>query len=191
MTKIYTKKGDKGITSNYLGNKIQKDDSSLLMIGSIDEMNSFIGLSPFLHFNIFQRYWYNDKLNVVNQLNSIQCRLFELGSAISTNNKMKFNTEYVEELEIWIDNMDKILPPLKNFIYPRSNIQVSRAFCRRAERTCIEYGKVYIDNNSEYDLKEALEEWIKFLNRLSDYLFVLDRYYNYLVGNKETKFIKT
>jgi len=176
--KIYTKTGDKGNTSLIGGTKVPKNDIRIETYGTVDELNSWIGLV-------------NDQLNdeqFKNELKEIQDRLFTIGSSLATDaekeNKMKLpdlNDSDIEFLEKRIDAMTAALPPMKNFILPGghvtvSSIHITRCICRRSERLAvnIQQHKLFID-----------EKVIQYLNRLSDYLFVLARYAAHQLGAVE------
>ena len=166
--KIYTKKGDKGETQLLGGAKVKKNHLKIECYGTIDELNSFIG-------NI-----YDDSINNLQKktLFKIQNHLFNLGSCIAFDSTSKkqitlpnIKNKNVQMLEKEIDKMDKLLPKLKNFILPSgfstvSKCHIARAVCRRAERNLISL--------SEIENIDPLH--IKYLNRLSDYLFVLARF---------------
>jgi cob(I)alamin adenosyltransferase len=164
--KIYTKGGDKGNTSLFNGKRVSKAALRIEAYGTIDELNSFIG---FLHAQI-------EIENSKNQLIQIQTHLFEIGSwlANDTNDASKLPVLSDEEilfLENSIDKMELELEPLKNFILPGGNIQVSsahicRTVCRRSERFVVRL------QNEE----QIPDHVVIFLNRLSDYFFVLARF---------------
>lgn len=177
--KIYTKTGDKGTTSLLGGTKVSKDDWRLEAYGTVDELNSFVGLlTDSLIGNI------KEFDNCLNQLEKIQNTLFVIGSCLSYDNLGKIRVELqqlkeldVEEVESWIDEMDQNLPELKNFIIPRGSQQISlshvcRTISRRAERKCVPA--------TQYPLI------LKYLNRMSDYFFVLARFINMKQGYPET-----
>jgi cob(I)alamin adenosyltransferase len=164
--KIYTKTGDAGTTSLFGGKRVSKADLRIDAYGTVDELNSFIGL--------VRDQEVNKKRNAV--LIEIQDRLFTIGSVLATepgNTKVKIpslaemDIKYLEEE---IDIMEASLPPMKNFILPGGHQSVSychvaRTVCRRCERLII-----------ALHLVEAIDEMvIKYINRLSDYLFVLAR----------------
>ena len=164
--KIYTKKGDQGKTSLLGGKKVSKSHDRINAYGSVDELNSYIGLV---------RDQEIDNL-IKETLLHVQNTLFIIGSCLAadpekTNLKIpELRTDDVVKLEVQIDAMTAALPPLQSFILPGGNViashcQVARTICRRAERnTCL-----------------LTESWetnpliLQFLNRLSDYLFVLSR----------------
>jgi cob(I)alamin adenosyltransferase len=163
--KIYTKKGDSGETSLIGGLRVKKSSNRIHAYGTVDELNSMIGL---LRDNL------NDE-KIINQLLFIQDRLFTLGSLLASapNAKMKLpeiKLEDIELLEKSMDEMDGILPELKSFILPGGHISVSychlaRTICRRAERWVIKVSE-----------NEVINPIITaYLNRLSDYFFVLSR----------------
>ncbi len=180
--KIYTKTGDKGTTALYGGNRVSKASARVESYGNIDELNSFIGLA---------KSEITDE-KVLNQLKKIQFDLFTLGSESATptdkltlaNGKSRLTlmiseTE-IEELENWMDEYETQLDPLQYFILPGGGksataLHVCRTVCRRAERSLV------FLNESE----EVRPELIKYLNRLSDYLFVLARYVSKLNEEKE------
>jgi cob(I)alamin adenosyltransferase len=167
--KIYTKTGDKGKTSLIGGTKVFKSDLRIEAYGTIDELNSFIGLCL-------------DHLkshNINNVLAEIQDRLFTIGSALACDpekeTKIKIpdlHESDVELLEKEIDKMNEVLPAMRSFILPGGHVAVSslhiaRTVCRRAERCCVRMQK------KEVEVEPFI---IKYLNRLSDYLFVLARF---------------
>ena len=167
--KIYTKTGDQGSTSLIGGTKVPKNDIRIEAYGTVDELNSWIGLI-------------NDQLNRTefkNELKDIQDRLFTIGSSLACDvdkePKMKLPDLHetdIKLLEIKIDEMTAQLPPMKSFILPGGHIAVSsihvcRTVCRRAERLIVgmQEHQLFVD-----------EKIIQYLNRLSDYLFTLARY---------------
>jgi cob(I)alamin adenosyltransferase len=168
-TRIYTKTGDKGITSLIGGTKIPKSDLRIETYGTVDELNSWVGLV-------------NDRLvdrGFAEELKEIQDRLFTIGSALATDAekepKMKLpdllDTD-IQFLENKIDAMTQELPSMKSFILPGGHetisfIHITRCICRRAERLAV--------NMKEHDFFID-EKILRYLNRLSDYLFVLARY---------------
>ncbi len=173
--KIYTKTGDLGKTSLIGGTKVPKSNIRIEAYGTVDELNSFIGLTAD---HLTQQ-------NLKDILKEIQDRLFTIGSSLACDpekeSKLKIpdlKEADVELLEKEIDKMNKELEEMKSFILPGGHVAIStahvtRCVCRRAERICV--------NMQENDLfVEPLV--IKYLNRLSDYLFVLARYIGHLVG---------
>jgi cob(I)alamin adenosyltransferase len=173
--KIYTKTGDLGKTSLIGGTKVPKSHLRIESYGTVDELNSYIGLVSDLITDIHSK----------GVLREIQDRLFTIGSSLACDpekeTKMKIpdlkETDVVL-LEKEIDAMNEILPVMKFFILPGghstiSTIHIARCICRRAERICV--------NMQEHELfVEPLV--IKYLNRLSDHLFVLARYTGHLLN---------
>jgi cob(I)alamin adenosyltransferase len=164
--KVYTKKGDKGKTQLLGGSIVDKDHVKLECYGTIDELNSFIG-------NIYDQDLKEFHKEI---LLNIQNQLFNLGSVISFDGKKdkiklpNITSKNIEMLEKAIDKMEESLPMLKNFILPSghpstSKCHIARTVCRRAERNLVTLSKT-----SEIDNLH-----LQYLNRLSDYLFVLSR----------------
>ena len=164
--KIYTKQGDTGQTSLFGGTKISKNHIRIEAYGTIDELNSFLGL-------LGDRFDQKERINVVQE---IQNALFVIGSNLATEDPDKFSMQglsrkNIDMLETGIDSMEEDLKPLKNFILPgghetSSLAQVCRVICRRAERRVVALSEVA-------DIDPLI---LEFLNRLSDYFFVLARY---------------
>ena len=167
--KIYTKTGDKGATSLIGGVRVPKNRIRIESYGTVDELNSYLGMV-------------NDMCGepqVSEWLREIQDRLFTLGAVLATNPgkevKMKLPDLHdtdVTWLEQRIDEMNEVLPEMRSFIIPGGQLaasacHVARCVCRRAERLCV--------GMQEHD--EPVPELIlQYLNRLSDFLFVLSRY---------------
>jgi cob(I)alamin adenosyltransferase len=178
--KIYTKTGDLGKTSLIGGTRVSKANLRIETYGTIDELNSYIGLAG--------DHLKHKASNVV--LKEIQDRLFTIGSSLACDPDKEplmkipdLKEKDVVMLEKEIDKMNVELPVMKSFILPGGHIAIStthvaRCICRRAERLCV--------NMQEHDLfVEPLV--IKYINRLSDYLFVLARYAGHLLGAEEVK----
>lgn len=164
--KIYTKTGDKGQTSLIGGTRVPKYHLRIETYGTTDELNSYIGLIKDQEI----------KESYKNILKEIQDRLFTIGSSLASDpEKSKMKLPDLKEADILlleqeIDKMNEIVPPLRSFILPGGHTTVSfchiaRCVCRRAERLTVHL--------SENEFVEPLV--IKYLNRLSDYLFVLAR----------------
>jgi cob(I)alamin adenosyltransferase len=176
--KIYTKTGDKGNTSLIGGTKVPKNDIRIETYGTVDELNSWIGLiSDQLPDDTFKK-----------ELKEIQDRLFTIGSSLATDAekepKMRLPDLHLADiqfLEERIDFMTAELPVMKSFILPGghvtvSSIHITRCVCRRAERLAV--------NMQQHDLFVD-EKVIQYLNRLSDYLFTLARYAAQKLGAEE------
>lgn len=172
--KIYTKTGDKGKTSLIGGTKVSKSHLRIEAYGTVDELNSCIGLCK-------------DNLKDEQSslmLEQIQVQLFSIGSVLACDPDKEIRMQIpdicesdVTAMEQEIDRMNDVLPALKNFILPGGHstvsfLHIARCVCRRAERCC-----VHLDD--EYNSLHPLI--LKYLNRLSDYLFVLARYTAHLL----------
>jgi cob(I)alamin adenosyltransferase len=164
--KIYTKKGDSGSTGLIGGTRVLKSSLRIEAYGTIDELNSYLGLV---------RDQDIDKSYKV-QLLEIQDRLFTIGSSLASDpekSNMKIPdllSSDIENLEKWMDEMDEALPVMKNFILPGghttvSYCHISRCVCRRAERIIVDL------QQGEF----VADLVIMYVNRLSDYLFILCR----------------
>ena len=173
--KIYTKAGDQGKTSLIGGTRVPKSHIRIESYGTVDELNSFIGLLNDLV----------DDAKINADLKEIQDRLFTVGSSLACDPEKEsalkipdLKEEDIAGLESSMDAMNEVLAPMKSFIIPGghqaiSTAHIARCVCRRAERWCV--------NMQEEDLfVETLV--IKYLNRLSDYLFTLARYIGHLNG---------
>ena len=176
--KIYTKTGDLGKTSLIGGTKVPKSHLRIESYGTVDELNSYIGL-------VSDMITDNESKII---LKEIQDRLFTVGSSLACDPDKEplmkipdLKEQDIELLEKEIDKMNEVLPVMKFFILPGghtavSSIHVARCVCRRAERLCV--------NMQEHELfVDPLV--IKYINRLSDYLFVLSRYIGHLLGIEE------
>lgn len=163
--KIYTKTGDEGQTGLFGGMRLPKSHLRIEAYGTVDELNAYIGL--------LRDVLKNDGLKL--DLKKIQDELFTIGARLASDPEKEMKVPEVQNtailrLEKAIDTMDSELPPLKNFILPGGHTTVSychiaRCVCRRAERRVVALG-----------LESSVEPVIlQFLNRLSDYLFVLGR----------------
>jgi cob(I)alamin adenosyltransferase len=159
--KIYTKSGDKGFTSLFDGSRVEKYSSNINLLGELDELNARIGIIISQKENKF--------------LSEIQKLIFTISSEIANPNaKLEDYSDFVIELEKNMDEMDKYLDELRNFILPggsivASNIHLCRTQTRKCERLFFEIG-------------HKNETIGKFLNRLSDYFFVLARFENKKLG---------
>jgi len=164
--KIYTKTGDKGETSLVYGTRVRKNDMRIDSYGTVDELNAYIGL--------LRDQAVNERRKDI--LKEVQDRLFTIGASLATEpnkDRKKIPDLYesdVELLEKEMDKMDAELPELRHFVLPGGHESVSfchvaRTVCRRAERLCVALSR-------EVEVDDLI---IKYLNRLSDYLFVLSR----------------
>ncbi|XP_074869055.1 corrinoid adenosyltransferase MMAB [Carettochelys insculpta] len=186
LPKIYTKTGDKGFSSTYTGERRSKDDQIFEALGTTDELTSAIGIAS--------EFSQESGHTFVEQLHKVQCMLQDVGSNIATPlssareahlKLTSFSEKPVLELEQWIDKYSDQLPPLTAFILPSGGkssaaLHFSRAVCRRAER-CV----VPLVQAGEADANVA-----KYLNRLSDFLFILARYAAMKEGKEEKIYTK-
>ena len=191
--KIYTKTGDSGTSSLYSGERRSKSDVVFGALGDVDELNSSIGIAREHIKNTIRELEKcqsgsdveNNKkicsLKVEEELEEIQSRLLDAGSAIATPlnssntpsakiNRVAFAPYHVDTLETWIDQHASTLPPLKNFILPSgglasSHLHLARTICRRAERSSVPLAH-------EGHIPDIV---VVYLNRLSDYLFTVAR----------------
>jgi len=185
--KIYTKTGDKGSTSLFGGTRVPKHNIRIESYGTVDELNSHIGLVRDQEIDSH----YKEILII------IQNKLFTVGSILATDPKKailksgkdrlnipKISTEDIEFLEKEMDSMNESLPPMTNFVLPGGHQTVSfchiaRSVCRRAERLAVALN----------ELEPFQPETLTYLNRLSDYLFVLARKLSYDLQADEVKWI--
>jgi cob(I)alamin adenosyltransferase len=174
-SKIYTKTGDKGTTALIGGTRVPKSHLRIEAYGTVDELNSYTGLCKDLIMD--------DHCKEI--LQEVQDRLFTIGSSLACDpdKEPKLRIPDLKEsdislLEKEMDTMNEILTPMKSFILPGghptiSHIHIARCICRRAERCCVRL---------EQENMEVETLIIKYLNRLSDYYFVLARYIAHSLG---------
>jgi len=185
--KVYTKTGDKGTTSLFGGTRVPKDHIRIESYGTVDELNSYIGLVRDQEMNGHYK----------EVLIEVQDRLFTIGAILATppekeilkNGKPRLDIPRITEsdvelLETEIDTMETELPPMTHFVLPGGHTTVSychiaRCVCRRAERLSVHLN----------DIEPTDELTIKYLNRLSDYLFVLARKLSHDLHAEEVKWI--
>ncbi len=179
--KVYTRKGDDGKTHLYGGSRVRKTHPRLEAYGSLDETNSWLGLLR----DICEEEWLGQILL------RLQSEAFVIGAHLATvkeslRSKLPaVDLQVVSAMETAIDRMDEKLPPLRAFILPGGHPYVSyahiaRTVCRRAERHI-----AFLVDQDEFIRMHALP----FLNRLSDFLFVLSRYLAFKMGVKELEWI--
>lgn len=175
--KIYTKTGDQGTTSLFGGKRVSKAELRIDTYGTVDELNSFLG--------VVRDQEVNQKRKTV--LVEIQDRLFTMGAMLATepgesNVKIpSLREEDVQFLEREIDTMEETLPPMRSFVLPGGHQSVS--FCHVARTVCRRVERLTISLNSVEPVDPLI---IKYLNRLSDYLFVLSRKMSAELGAEET-----
>lgn len=176
--KIYTKTGDGGTTSLIGGTKVPKSHSRIESYGTVDELNSHIG---------FCSDQLQDEASRL-LLKEIQDRLFTIGSSLACDPEREplmkipdLHDTDIQLLEQEMDRMNEVVPRMRSFILPGghtavSSLHIARCVCRRAERLCVQ-----LQQNNEFIEPKV----IRYLNRLSDYLFVLSRYTGHLLGVEE------
>lgn len=184
--KIYTRTGDKGMSSNFAGKRLPKDHIIFDALGANDQLSSTIGIAREFCTDL------ND--DTTTRLKEIQCILQDVGShiatprGVATESKLAqtaFNEKHVENLEKWIDELNENLPPLTNFILPSggraaSMLHLARTVCREAERRVTPLVR---DNQVE-------DSVAKYLNRLSDFLFMAARHVAKQQGYNEEIYIR-
>ncbi len=168
--KLYTRRGDTGLTDLYGGRRVSKDSLRVEAYGTVDELNSLIGLvrcSP-------------GPASVLDPLASVQNRLFEIGADLATPEAAggeraaravpRVGDDHVAELEVWIDDASNAAPAMTHFVLPggtelAARLHVARCVCRRAERFCVALAHA----------EPITEAVVIYLNRLSDLLFAMAR----------------
>ena len=179
---IYTKTGDNGTTSLVGGRRVKKYDQRVETYGTVDELNAHIGMLATMMrdksidlemaFDVREQFE-----NCYKQLKTAQNKLFVIQTLLATEDEETYNKlpqlddNATDEMEAWIDDIDKRLPALKSFVIPggttiSAQAHIARTVCRRAERQIVRLAE-----------EENIEEKIKkYINRTSDYLFVISRY---------------
>jgi cob(I)alamin adenosyltransferase len=182
--KIYTGSGDRGKTSLFSGERVAKNNLRTEAYGDLDELNSCLGtLTAALA----------ESHESVAEIRQIQSDLFHIGACLATTPGSPsaaaleaFDEQKSRYLETAIDRMDQHLPPLKGFILPGGRMtaalaHVARTVCRRAERHVVGLS----EDKTTGQTPDAYQAILVYLNRLSDYLFVLARYCNHLAGEMD------
>jgi cob(I)alamin adenosyltransferase len=184
LNRIYTRGGDKGETALAGGQRVPKDAPRIEAYGTVDELNAFIGLACVTCGEESARALRLGKL--VDILRRVQHELFNLGSQLSTlpqdlhPKQARITSAEIDQLEREIDGMNQELPALRSFVLPggsrlNAELHVARTVCRRAERLTVALVRS----------EEVAPEVVRYLNRLSDALFVWSRWVNYAVGVPE------
>ena len=174
LSKIATRTGDAGMTGLGDGSRVEKDHLRVCAMGDVDELNSEIGV-------LMTEEMPADLQNAFRELFlRVQHDLFDLGGELCIPNYTLLKPEQVAQLDIWLDQYNKTLPPLTEFILPggtraAAQAHVCRTVCRRAERSIVRLGWVE-------PLHEAPRQYV---NRLSDLLFVLARVLNRVSGGQD------
>ncbi|TWT96356.1 cob(I)yrinic acid a,c-diamide adenosyltransferase [Neorhodopirellula pilleata] len=202
--KIYTRTGDSGTTGLFGGPRVAKDDSRIEAYGTVDELNAVLGCvraaiddtkvdDTASDDNAGDGQMRNGEKGSLSDLDAkivrIQHELFSIGAELASPHPDEFNLRvigkpHIDRLEAWIDESEGRLPPLKQFILPggsavASYVHLARAVCRRAERRVITLADAV---ESETPISDGV---IVYLNRLSDWLFVVSRDVNRLLGRPD------
>lgn len=182
-SKVYTKSGDSGETGLVSGTRITKADLRLELYGELDELNSRIGFACSLMVND------PTLVSTINFLHHIQSAIFDLGSnlACEVENRKKFklpqiSEEFIRDIELEIDKLDALLPELKNFILPGGEPSSSAMHLCRTNARSVERKLVLYFNQSNEELPP---NGLIFLNRISDYFFILARFLNKIKNAEE------
>lgn len=178
INRVYTRAGDTGLTSLAGGQRLPKNDPRIEAYGTVDELNSFVGLA---------RDSARELPELAEILHRVQHELFNLGSLLATlpedlhPKQARITPADSEQLEHEIDRMNDELPPLRSFVLPggsrlNAELHICRTVCRRAERACV----------TAHASGQCDPESIRYLNRLSDALFVWSRWASHRLGTPET-----
>ena len=186
--KVYTGTGDQGETSLFSGERVKKNHEQVEAYGELDELNSVLGgIAASL-----KKEKSKKQLSIINEIYQIQSDLFNIGTILAVTPESsafkslkKFDKEKAMQLEQAIDKMDAALPQLKSFILPGGHISsawahIARTVCRRVERRIIG-----LYNKKGNEALTYFQEILIYINRLSDYLFVLGRYCNHITSTED------
>ena len=196
----YTRGGDKGTSQLGTGERRSKDDANFEALGSVDELCTFVGVA---HAHLIRDSpCTNNYGELPDQLLDVMSRLFDVGSHVAKPNSRgddddgKFSNKnglgdgfdscHIDDLEIWINDMTEQMPELTSFILPTGSVtaahlHVARTVCRRAERRCV---TLVVDHET------CDPNALKYLNRLSDYLFTASRYVNFCENQPEIQYVR-
>ncbi|WDQ15495.1 cob(I)yrinic acid a,c-diamide adenosyltransferase [Rhodopirellula sp. P2] len=186
--KIYTRTGDSGTTGLFGGPRVAKDDTRIEAYGTVDELNATLGqVRSALEQSAADASEAQRALGELDaRLVQVQHELFSIGAELASPHPDQFDLRvignpHIERLEEWIDDAEQHLPPLKQFILPggsilASHVHLSRAVCRRAERRVISLADAV---QTETPISDTV---IIYLNRLSDWLFVVSRLVNQILN---------
>ena len=189
---IYTKTGDHGTTSLVGGSRVNKDDHRVEAYGTVDELNSHIGLLAEMIRPLQGGYY--------DELKAVQHNLFTLQTLLATEDAAIYGRlpqlpeEEVEMLERQIDTITDQLPKLQNFVIAGGNLagaqcHVARTVCRRAERRVVTLAREAVEESDNQAVRQSTDVILRYLNRLSDYLFVLGRRLVVMEGKEEDLYI--
>ncbi|BAM04720.1 cob(I)yrinic acid a,c-diamide adenosyltransferase [Phycisphaera mikurensis] len=188
--KLYTKRGDRGLTDLFGGGRVPKDHLRVEAYGTVDELNAAVGLAA------VRLEAAGEGLSLIaGPLGSIQRRLFEIGADLATPKRdgkggrmvPRIGPEHIAEIEGWIDTVDAAVPAMTSFILPggtelSARLHLARTICRRAERCCVSLGRVEEQDDVDEDHQGDEPPTGVYLNRLSDLLFAMARYANHAAG---------
>ena len=188
--KIYTGTGDRGKTSLFSGQRVSKGNERIEAYGDMDELNSIIGaLIASLEAGLPE---------LTGDLQQIQTDLFAVSALLATTPDSPamdtiagIGQQHIEFLENSIDRMTEALPELKGFILPGGHptaawAHMARTVCRRTERRIV----CFLDESSQRQIPDSYQRSLIYVNRLSDYLFVLSRYCNHINGSDDIPWVK-
>ena len=189
---IYTKTGDHGTTSLVGGSRVNKDDHRVEAYGTVDELNSHIGLLAEMIRPLQGGYY--------DELKAVQHNLFTLQTLLATEDAAIYGRlpqlpeEEVEMLERQIDTITDQLPKLQNFVIAGGNLagaqcHVARTVCRRAERRVVTLAREAVEESGNQAVRQSTDVILRYLNRLSDYLFALGRRLVVMEGKEEDLYI--
>lgn len=188
--KLYTRRGDQGVTGLFGGGRVPKDDVRVEAMGTVDELNAAIGVA------VGQLAGSDTRT----RLGRVQADLFVLGAHLAVPpprgkrtapNLPELPAERVPQMESWIDEASSETPPLDNFVLPGGNpgaswLHAARAVCRRAERRVAALATERSESSEEPGARPPVDpEVLRYLNRLSDYLFAAARLENARSGGKD------
>ncbi len=184
INRVYTRRGDQGETGLAGGQRVPKDDVRIEAYGTVDELNAFIGVARETAAELTSRYPAMAELDAI--LKRVQHELFNAGSILATlpenvhPRQARVTDAEIAQLEAEIDRMNAGLPALRSFVLPggcrlNAELHVCRTVCRRAERICVRLAR-------EQDVDGAI---VRYLNRLSDALFVWSRWSSHTLGVPE------
>jgi cob(I)alamin adenosyltransferase len=185
LTRIYTRTGDAGQTGLVGGQRVAKDDLRIECYGTVDELNSFVGIARMTAEELSSRA--GELVSFSGVLKRVQHELFNLGSILATlpqdvhPKQPRITTAEIEQLEHEIDRANQELQPLRSFVLPGgtrldAELHVCRTVCRRAERLLVRLARE----------QQVPAESLQYLNRLSDALFVWSRWVNHALHASET-----
>ncbi|WP_417336951.1 cob(I)yrinic acid a,c-diamide adenosyltransferase [Halobacteriovorax marinus] len=188
-SKVYTRSGDKGSTGLVGGTRVPKGDARIHIYGEVDELNSHLGMG----ISLIEEFDQSELVAIIPFLKRIQYNLFVIGSIFACEKEKResyslptISEEDIVKLESEIDRMDSLIEPLKYFVLPgghkiSSQFHIVRTVCRRAERYATSYESSHIG--------ELPVETLKYLNRLSDFFFIISRFANKVMKCEEVWWI--